>query len=111
MFGAAFGAGGPVYTIYLARRIEDPDRFRATIVAVVFISGALRLSAFLFAGLLDETELLLTALLMLPFSLLGSFIGSRLRRQFDAHTLKLLLFIFLLFGGAAVLTRALFMPS
>ncbi|HEY8051057.1 MAG TPA: sulfite exporter TauE/SafE family protein, partial [Ramlibacter sp.] len=41
VFSALFGTGGPVYTTYLARRIEGPT-FRATISSIILMSGVIR---------------------------------------------------------------------
>src|SRR5690606_18476424 len=38
VFSALFGTGGPIYTIYLARRVQDKGRLRATISLLLFMS-------------------------------------------------------------------------
>ena len=42
VFSALFGTGGPIYTIYLSRRIAALDAFRATISVVILASGVVR---------------------------------------------------------------------
>src|SRR6218665_1397088 len=80
IFSALFGTGGPVYTMYLARRLPDLEAFRATIAALIFLSAIARSGAFAVTGLLQE-PLFTTALRCLPFCLLGLFAGSLVRRR------------------------------
>jgi len=35
-FSALFGTGGPIYTMYLSRRLDNSDEFRSTISSVIF---------------------------------------------------------------------------
>jgi uncharacterized membrane protein YfcA len=107
VFSALFGTGGPIYTMYLARRLPDVDAFRATISAVIFLSALARLVAFGAAGLLQQQDLLRTALWALPFSLAGLGLGAWLRRRVSAAAVKRLLLVFLAVGGCGVILRGL----
>ena len=69
--GGLFGMGGPIYVMYLSGRIEDPSRLRASLSAVFSINSGARLSLFLLAGLLAQTEVWIGALYLLPFMALG----------------------------------------
>ena len=71
VFSALFGTGGPIYTIYLARRIDDKGRLRATISTLIFLSALARLAAFLAAGVYGAAVELLLIALMVPCMLLG----------------------------------------
>src|SRR5437868_974112 len=46
VFTALFGTGGPIYTIYLARRLDDKAVLRATISSLTFVTGISRLVLF-----------------------------------------------------------------
>ena len=107
VFSALFGTGGPIYTMYLSRRLPDIDAFRATISAVIFLSALARLVAFGTAGLLQQEGLLWTALWALPFSLGGVALGGYLRRRVPAAAVKRLLLVFLTAGGFGVIVRGL----
>ncbi|MEJ7929512.1 sulfite exporter TauE/SafE family protein [Ramlibacter sp. AN1015] len=107
VFSALFGTGGPIYTMYLARRIEEPERFRATISSVVFMSAIVRLVAFAAAGLLLEKQLWLTAAFALPCCLVGLAFGSRLRHRISATARKRVVLLLLTAGGCGVLLRGL----
>lgn len=104
--GALFGIGGPIYTMYLARRLPEPDVFRATISMVILVSGVVRLSAFVVTGLMGSAGLWKTAALALPCCLLGLFAGTRLRHRFQAEGLRRIIYLLLVASGVSVLYRA-----
>lgn len=107
IFSALFGTGGPIYTMYLSRRLPDVDVFRATISTVILISAIVRLGAFAATGLLQQDGLLRTAAIALPFSLGGVAIGSFLRKRISAPAVKRLLLLLLAAGGCGVIVRGL----
>ncbi|MBA3597161.1 MAG: sulfite exporter TauE/SafE family protein [Methylibium sp.] len=109
VFSALFGTGGPIYTIYLARRIQDAGSLRATMSAVVLISALCRLAAFAGVGLLQQDHLLLSGLWLLPACAAGVFAGSRLRGVLPPARVKQALFVVLMLGGAGAIVRALSM--
>ena len=39
VFTALYGSGGPIYTVYLARRLDDASRLRATIAVPHLLHG------------------------------------------------------------------------
>lgn len=107
IFGSAFGTGGPIYTIYLVRRITDMASFRATIAVVILISALLRTAVFGATGLLSDSTLLLSILSLSPFCIAGVFAGSALRRRVAPHRIRKLVLSLLFVGGSAVIVRAL----
>jgi len=109
VFSALFGTGGPIYTIYLARRLHDAGVLRATMSAVVLTSALMRLAAFTGVGLLQQDNLLLSGLWLLPCCAAGVFAGSRLRGALPPARVKQALFGVLLLGGVGVIARSLSM--
>jgi hypothetical protein len=109
VFSALFGTGGPVYTIYLSRRLPEIDAFRSTIAAVILSSAVVRLLAFAGGGLLQQGDLWRSAAFAMPFSLAGLALGSCLRRRVSAEAVRRALLIFLCASGASVLLRGLLM--
>jgi len=109
VFSALFGTGGPIYTMYLSRRLPQIDEFRSTIAAVILVSALARLAAFAGSGLLQQTELLRSTAFALPFGLVGLAIGSRLRQRISAHAVRRYLLLFLCLSGLTVLCRGLLM--
>ncbi|MBU6224167.1 MAG: sulfite exporter TauE/SafE family protein [Burkholderiales bacterium] len=106
VFGAAFGTGGPIYTVYLIRRIPEVEALRATVAATVLISALVRLVVFGVSGLLLEQQLHLLALGLIPFCLLGLVIGSKLRHQLPPQRLRRIMLQLLLVGGLSVIYRS-----
>lgn len=109
VFSALFGTGGPIYTIYLARRIHDLGALRATMSMVVLTSALMRLVAFTGVGLLQQDKLLLSGLWLLPVCAAGVFAGSRLRGALPPARVKQALFVVLILGGAGAIVRGLSM--
>ncbi|AGW93505.1 sulfite exporter TauE/SafE family protein [Cupriavidus sp. DF5525] len=109
VFSALFGTGGPVYTMYLSRRLPEIDKFRSTIAAVILFSAVMRLLAFAGGGLLQQEELLRSGVFAMPFGLAGLAAGSCLRRHISADAVRRALLVFLCVSGASVLVRGLLM--
>jgi len=108
IFSALFGTGGPIYTMYLSRRLPEMQQFRATIAAVIFLSAIVRSGAFAPNGLLFKEGLLRTALYCLPFCGLGLFIGSRIRQKVSQQVVKNLLLGLLCAGAVGAIYRGIF---
>ncbi|GAB3630014.1 permease [Pandoraea terrae] len=106
-FSALFGTGGPIYTMYLSRRLTSLNQFRATISAVIFVSAVLRLLTFATNGLLHQADLLRSAVVAMPFSLFGLAVGARLRQRIAPHVVRRALLLFLAASGVSVLYRGL----
>ena len=54
VFTALYGSGGPIYTVYLARRLGDATRLRATIAVLIFCTAWARLALFSATGLMSS---------------------------------------------------------
>lgn len=99
-FSTVFGTGGPVYTLYLAHRIVDATRLRATVASVILGSALVRLVLFSGSGLLRESALPAVAATLLPCALVGYLIGSRLHFRMPQADVKRA--IWMLLVGAAI---------
>lgn len=106
VFSALFGTGGPIYTLYLARRLDDLGVLRATMSAVVLVSALCRLVAFASVGLLQQDNLLRSGLWLLPVCAAGVFAGSRLRGVMPPARIKQALFVVLMLGGVGAILRS-----
>jgi uncharacterized membrane protein YfcA len=80
-FTAMYGTGGPIYASYLARRVTDKNVLRASVAALIFGAGWLRLVMFTVSGFYATPGLLVMAATLLPAALLGYLIGSRLHAR------------------------------
>lgn len=107
MFSALFGAGGPIYAIYLARRLPEKSVLRATVSSVIMLSSLSRLFVFIAAGLYAQRHLLVLALALVPCALLGLFIGNRLHHRLPARHVVQAVWVLLVVGGASLIRRGL----
>jgi uncharacterized membrane protein YfcA len=107
MFTALFGTGGPFYTIFLTRRLDDKLALRATISGVLFFSAVARLFLFTGAGLYRGGTLPLLAAVLLPCALGGLYLGNRLHQWMPAERVKQAVWVVLIAGGASLVLRNL----
>jgi uncharacterized protein len=107
VFTALFGTGGPIYTIYLARRLDDKAVLRATISSLIFVTGFSRLVLFSSAGLYQQHSLLWLAAMLLPCAMLGLFLGNRLHSRLPAQRVVQAIWVILIAGGASLVLRNL----
>jgi len=106
VFTALYGSGGPIYTVYLARRLADANRLRASIAVLIFCTAWARLALFSGTGLLFQPSLLRLAVLLLPCAVIGYFIGSYLHRRLAPGRTARAIWVLLLASGASLLWRA-----
>jgi uncharacterized protein len=106
IFSALFGTGGPIYTLYLLRRLENPSVFRATIASVILVSALLRLGAFGVSGLLHQPHLLIDWVALLPACALGVWTGNHLHGVLPPQRARQAMLGVLALGGLGVLAKA-----
>lgn len=106
-FTAMFGTGGPVYTAYLMRRIADAQRLRATVGTLIFVNAMARVVLFTATGLLLQPALLASAAVLLPCTLVGLAVGSRLHARLPPARVLQAVCALLALSGTGVLVRAL----
>jgi uncharacterized protein len=106
-FTAMYGTGGPIYVIYLARRLADGTMMRATIGVLIFGTALFRLVLFTGSGFYAQDHLLKLAFALLPFALTGYFIGSHLHARIPMRRAVQAVWLVLIVGGASLLWRSL----
>ena len=105
---SSFGAGGgPLYMMYLSRRITDKTRLRSTISAVFAVTITLRVVLFAFAALFFQEGLISLALLLAPFIFLGLFLGHRLHLRLTRETMLKCIGMLLTLAGLSLIGKAL----
>jgi uncharacterized membrane protein YfcA len=109
-FTSLYGTGGPIYTIYLARRLSDKIVLRATIGVLIFCTALIRLVLFTGSGFYRQPGLLPLAFALLPCALLGYLAGSRLHARMPARRAVQAVWLLLIVGGSSLFLRALAMP-
>ncbi|WP_234413751.1 sulfite exporter TauE/SafE family protein [Ideonella sp. A 288] len=105
VYSSMFGTGGPVYTLYFARRIHDTARLRATIGALILGSAVVRLVLFTGSGFYAQPGLVKLALVLVPCAVLGYLIGSRLHARVPQAQVRRVIWALLAFSGASLLWR------
>ena len=104
---ALYGIGGPVYTIYLARRLPDKNQLRATIGGLIFGNSLIRLALFTGTGFYAQPGLLALAAMLLPCALVGQYIGSHLHSHLSAQRIMQVMWWLLILGGSGLIWRGL----
>ena len=107
LIGGLFGVGGPIYATYLAARIPDPVKMRATLSAVFSFSTGLRLTVYVISGLLLQSEVWWAFLLLLPAMPVGLAIGHRLHARLTREQVGRFVSILLIASGSSLLWKAL----
>lgn len=105
VFSTVFGTGGPVYTLFLASRIADTTRLRATVATVILISALVRLLLFTGSGFLYESALPALAAALLPCALAGYLMGSRLHLRMPQAQVRRVIWMVLVAAAVSLLAR------
>lgn len=106
-FTALYGTGGPIYMIYLARRLPDKTVMRATIGVLIFGTALFRLALFTGSGFYTQRGLLPLAFALLPCALIGYLAGSHLHTHIPNQRAVQAVWLLLIASGASLLWRAL----
>ena len=105
VFTALYGTGGPIYTIYLARRLPDKTVLRATTGVLIFGTALIRLALFTGSGFYSQDGLLPLAFALLPCALIGYLAGSYLHFHIPTQRAKQAVWLLLIAGGASLIWR------
>jgi len=106
LLSAMFGSGGFVYSIYLTRRIGDPDCIRATQNAMTCLATTTRVAIFAASGVYDDLHIVVLATLALPGALLGLYTGHRIARKLDREQFLRVMFAVLALAGTSLIVKA-----
>lgn len=106
-FTALYGTGGPIYMIYLARRLPDKTVMRATIGVLIFGTALVRLVLFTGSGFYQQPGLLPLAFALLPCALLGYLAGSHLHAHMPAKGAVQAVWLLLIAGSSSLIWRGL----
>lgn len=107
VLSALFGAGGWVYSIYLSRRLEDPQQIRATQTAVLVVSSFIRVGLFVAAGRYFDLQLIMLVLMLLPAMALGLYLGHHITLRLNRQRFMQVLYGVLLLTGTSLVVRAI----
>jgi uncharacterized membrane protein YfcA len=101
-----FGVGGPIYVMYLAARGSTPEQIRATVPVIFIFSTTGRIAIFAVAGLFT-LEIIYTAVVLLPFMVLGMWLGNHLHLNISREQLVRIIGGLLIASGASLVIRSL----
>ena len=104
--GSLFGVGGPPYAIYLSQRMPGGRGFRATLAGMVLFSVTIRAFVFTTSGLMVRDRLV-AFVLLLPFAVLGLWLGNRLHARMKQADVARVVSLLVLLTGLSVMVRAL----
>ncbi|MBV9824936.1 MAG: sulfite exporter TauE/SafE family protein [Alphaproteobacteria bacterium] len=102
---ALFGAGaGPIYIVYFDILRLEKAVFRATMSAVVLLSGGARIVGYGSLGLYTGSSIALLAI-GIPLMIAGSWVGDRVVYRLNARSFARLVSAVMLLSGATLLIR------
>ena len=106
IFTTVFGTGGPLYTLFLASRILDTARLRATLGTVILGAALMRLVLFGTSGFLTQPGVAALAAVLVPCALAGYALGSRWHTRVPQARLRRGIWVLLLLTAASLMLRA-----
>lgn len=105
VFTALYGTGGSILIIYLARRLVDARVLRATMAMLILAVAVIRVPLFAAAGLFGQPGLSAACVALIPFGLLGLWIGSHLHHRVLPRQVMRAVHAVLLAGAVNLLYR------
>ena len=90
MIGTLFGTGGPFYVIYLQLQGVDKSVFRATFASIFLIDGCLRISSYLFSGLISM-QILTEFIVTLPIMFISLYVGEHIHTNISPRNFQRLI--------------------
>jgi len=98
-----FSSGGPLIIFYTRRALPEKSQFRATLCLLWATLNTIIIATYGFEGSLEPTTLKATAL-MLPFIIVGYFIGNHIHDRIDERNFSFVVFSMLFLTGIFMLT-------
>ena len=104
-FSALYGTGGPIYAIYLSKRILDPKVMRATMSAIIFLNVWFRVATLSIAGLLLTSENLWRTTCLIPVAVIAIVIGTKFQKRLSAAGFKRFFSVLLIASAMTILPK------
>lgn len=98
------GGGGMLVVIYMHARGVGKAEFRATLAALWFVEMIARIGGYTLAGFYTQSTLALVAV-MLPFMVLGTWMGEKINARISQATFNKILAVMLMLSGASLLLK------
>jgi uncharacterized membrane protein YfcA len=100
-----FGAGGPIYSTYLAGRLKDKAEIRATISTLISISAFTRAIMYAVAGLMSHAAIFAGFAMLAPFVWVGLKLGDRIHVGLSQQQMRRAIGCVLVLTGGSLLVR------
>ena len=100
-----FGAGGPIYSTYLAGRLKDKTEIRATISTLISISAFTRAIMYAVTGLMLHVPIFAGFVVLAPFVWVGLKLGSRIHLGLTQEQMRRAVGSLLVLTGLSLLAR------
>jgi len=100
-----FGAGGPIYAMYLSGRLRDKSEVRATVSSVITISAFSRAAVYVVSGLLLHATLWWGVILLAPFAWLGLRTGHRIHTGLTQQQMRRVIGTIIVLTGLSLLVH------
>jgi len=99
-------AGGPVASIYLLSRNLTKEEYQATTIVTFWINNLIKIILYVWLGFLS-LQTTIAAAYLLPFAVIGTYLGVRLNRVVPEKLYFTLIYIFLTIAGTKLVFDAL----
>jgi uncharacterized membrane protein YfcA len=104
-FSALYGTGGPIYAIYLSKRILDAKVMRATMSAIIFLNVWFRVVTLSIAGLLLTAENLWRTTFLIPVAVIAIIIGTKFQKRLSPSGFKRFFSLLLITSAMTILPK------
>jgi uncharacterized membrane protein YfcA len=104
-FSALYGTGGPIYAIYLSKRILDAKIMRATMSAIIFLNVWFRVATLSIAGLLLTSENLWRTTFLIPVAVIAIVIGTKFQKRLSPAGFKRFFSVLLIASAITILPK------
>jgi len=104
VLGSMLGIAGPPLIIYFKSKNTNKSQFRLILLSIFFFMSILKLISYLSFGLYSE-KIFLSFLLILPFSILGLYLGNFAHNKLSEETFKTITSLILLVSGIILIIK------
>lgn len=98
---------GAMLAAYVSRTTDNVREFRANICLVFLIENVFRVGIYIYTGIIDFTAVK-TAVCVIPFMLLGMFVGVMISRHTSEKMVKKIIIFLLILSGLSLIITNLF---
>ena len=106
-FQAMIGSGGPAFILYLKDKEKSSSKFRANVIAILFLSNIPRIIGVSWAGFVTQ-DIIILSLIGYPGFLIALYLGQKFHDQIPQKTFFALTEMILAIAAAVLFIKVLF---